>query len=146
MKPRRERSSLGSFRAGRDVWVRRVRWIGIQPVASLWEGFHDHVLVVPQSAANIGNALSEAVVGHEGIGPNRLHQRILGHDLARSRREHGEHLGGLTAKVNRFAFDRSELFAVRQEDKTAERDRFGRFRVNFRSLSGHFTLLARLLA
>ena len=73
------------------------------------------------------------------------HQRVLGHDLARSRREHGEHLGGLAAKVDCFTFNSLKFFAFRQEDKTAERDRFGRFRVNFRSLSGHFTLLARLI-
>ena len=107
---------------------------------------HDHVLIVSQRAANIGNALGKAVVGYEGIGPNRLHQRILGHDLARPRREHREHLGGLAAKIDRFAFNGSEFFAFRQEDKTAKRDRFSRFRVNFRSLSGHFTLLARFLA
>ena len=89
MKLRREDRVLARFRAGSGVWVRRVRWIGIQPVASLGEGLHDHVLVVAQRAANIGNALGKAVVGHEGVGPNRLHQRILGHDLARSRRERG---------------------------------------------------------
>ncbi|MER8962186.1 hypothetical protein [Mesorhizobium sp. M0701] len=89
--------------------------------------------------------MSEAVVGHEGLGPNRLHQRILGDDFAGSRREHREHLGGLAAKIDRFAFDGSEFFAFGQEDKTAERDRFSRFQVNFRGRSGHFTFLARFL-
>ena len=126
--------------------VRRVRRIGVKPVASLGEGFHDHMLVVPQCAANIGNALNKAVVGDEGIGPDRPHERVLGHDLARSRREHGEHLGRLAAKIDRFTFYGPKFFAFRQEDKTAERDRFSRFRVNFRNLSGHFTLLARFLA
>jgi len=31
--------------------------------------------------------------------------------------KHGEHLGGLAAKIDRFAFDGSEFFAFRQEDK-----------------------------
>ena len=88
--------------------------------------------VVPYCAANVGYALSEAVFGHEGIGPNRLHQRIFGHDLARPPREHGEHLGGLAAEIDRFAFDGSEFSAFRQKDKTAKRDRFSRFQVDFR--------------
>jgi hypothetical protein len=102
--------------------------------------------VVSQCAANIGNALNEAVVGDEGIAPDRLHQGVLGHDFARSRREHGEHLGGLAAKVERFALNSLKFFAIRQKNESAERDPFSRFRVNFSSLSGHFTLLARFLA
>jgi hypothetical protein len=66
-------------------------------------------------------------------------------DFSRSRREHGEHLGGLAAKIDRFAFDGSEFFAFRQEGKTAKRNRFSRFQVNFRGRSGHFTFLARFL-
>src|SRR4029077_15044845 len=128
------------------VWIGRPQWVGIQTVAPLGAGFHDGEIAGSQRAANIGNTLGKAVVGHEGIRPDRPHQRVLGYDLARSCRERGEHLGGLAAKVARFAFSGPEFSAFRQEDKTAERDRFSRFRVNFRSLSGHFTLLARFLA
>ncbi len=67
--------------------------------------------VVAQRAADIGNALSNAVLGHERIGPDGLHQRILGNDLARPRRERGEYLGGLTAKIDRFAVSGPELSA-----------------------------------
>ena len=126
--------------------VRRVRLIGIQPVASLREGLHDRVPVVSQRAADIGDALGQAVVGDEGIGPDRLHEHVFRHDLARPRGKHGKHFGGLAAKIDRLAIDGPEFPAFRQEDETAKRDRFGRFRVDFRSLSGHFTLPARYLA
>ncbi|MES0070133.1 hypothetical protein NKJ73_30850 [Mesorhizobium sp. M0074] len=62
------------------------------------------------------------------------------------RRENGEHFGRLAAKIDRFAFNGPEFSAFRQEDKTAEGDRFSRFRVNFRSLSGHFTPLTRFVS
>lgn len=144
MKLRREYP--GTFRARCCVRNHRLQRFGIEAIASFGERLHNHVLVIPQRAANIGNALSEAVVGDEGIGPNRLDQRTLGHGFARSHRERGEHLGGLAAKVDGFAVDGSEFVAFRKKDKTAERDRFSRFRLNFRCRSGHFTLLARSLA
>ena len=131
-------SRPGGFRAG-SRGVCPVQRISIQPVASLGEGLHDDVLVVPQSAANIGNALGKTVICDEGVRPDRLHQRVFRHDLARPRREHGKHFGGLATKVNRAAANHLKLFTFRQEDKPAEGNRFSGFRIDFRGLSGHFT-------
>ena len=143
MKLRREYP--GTFRARCCVRNHRLQRFGIEAIASFGERLHNHVLVIPQRAANIGNALSEAVVGDEGIGPNRPHQRVFCDDLTRSRREHGTYFKRLAAKIDRLTFNRLQLFAFHQKDKTAKRDRFSIFRVDFRRFSGHFTLPARFL-
>jgi hypothetical protein len=86
---------------------------------------------VPQRAADVGDALDEAVVSDEGIGPDSGDDLVLGDDLARACGQSGEHLGRLAAQGDRLTIKGLKFFAFCREEMTAKRNSFGRFRSDF---------------
>jgi hypothetical protein len=105
----------------RAGWCQRNTGQGCQPVAPLGRSLHNTARIVPQRFAQLRDALHQAVIGDDHIGPYRLHQLVFGDHPSSASRQAVQHLQRLWTQRDSQTCDVSQFEMLQVEYKIRRR-------------------------